>query len=128
MQTIEFNGELHTIPGYRVKGLLGQGGMATVYLAEQLNLRRDVALKVMAPQFAATPGFAERFLAEGRMTARLNHPNIVTMHDVGQHSGLYYLAAELLPGGTLKERLPSLTNLVDKLRVLRTSPLGPAPV
>ena len=119
MQTIEFNGELHTIPGYRVKGMLGQGGMATVYLAEQLNLRRDVALKVMAPQFAATPGFAERFLAEGRMTARLNHPNIVTVHDVGQHSGLYYLAAELLPGGTLKERLPSLTNLVDKLRVLR---------
>ena len=80
MQTIEFNGELHTIPGYRVKGLLGQGGMATVYLAEQLNLCRDVALKVMAPQFAATPGFAERFLAEGRMTARLNHPNIVTVH------------------------------------------------
>ena len=117
--TIEFNGELHTIPGYRVKGLLGQGGMATVYLAEQINLCRDVALKVMTPQFAATPGFAERFLAEGRMTARLNHPNIVTVHDVGQHLGLYYLAAELLPGGTLKERLPSLTNLVDKLRVLR---------
>ncbi len=119
MQTIEFNGELHTIPGYRVKGVLGQGGMATVYIAEQLNLCRDVALKVMAPQFAATPGFAERFLAEGRMTARLNHPNIVTVHDVGQHQGLYYLAAELLPGGTLKERLPGLANLVDKLRVLR---------
>ena len=117
--TIEFNGELHTIPGYRVKGVLGQGGMATVYIAEQINLCRDVALKVMTPQFAATPGFAERFLAEGRMTARLNHPNIVTVHDVGQHSGLYYLAAELLPGGTLKERLPGLTNLVDKLRVLR---------
>ena len=117
--TIEFDGELHTIPGYRVKGLLGRGGMATVYLAEQLNLCRDVALKVMAPQFAATPGFAERFLAEGRMTARLNHPNIVTVHDVGQHLGLYYLAAELLPGGTLKERTSSLRSTADKLRVLR---------
>ena len=74
MQTLEFNGELHTIPGYRVKGLLGQGGMATVYLAEQLNLSRNVALKVLTPQFAATPGFAERFLPEGRMTARLEPP------------------------------------------------------
>ena len=58
-------------------------------------------------------------MAEGRITARFNHPNIVTVHDVGQHHGIYYLAAELLPGGTLRERLPGLTNLVDKLRVLR---------
>lgn len=122
--TIEFDGELQAIPGYRVKGVLGRGGMATVYLAEQLNLCRDVALKVMSPQFAATPGFAARFLAEGRMTARLNHPNIVTIHDVGQHNGLYYLAAELLSGGTLKERIPKLPNLVEKLRVLRAVARG----
>ncbi len=116
---VDFDGEVHKIPGYRIKGLLGHGGMATVYLAEQINLGRDVALKVMAPQYAASPDFAERFLAEGRMTARLNHPNIVTVHDVGQHLNLYYLATEFLPGGTLKERLPGLTNLVDKLRILR---------
>jgi serine/threonine-protein kinase PpkA len=119
MSGTEFNLDLQKLPGYRIKGVLGQGGMATVYLAEQINLGREVALKVMAPHYAAAPGFAERFLAEGRITARLNHPNIVTVHDVGQHSGIYYLAAELLPGGTLRERLPQLSNLVDKLRVLR---------
>ena len=119
MSGTEFNLDLQKLPGYRIKGVLGQGGMATVYLAEQINLGREVALKVMAPHYASTPGFAERFLAEGRITARLNHPNIVTVHDVGQHSGIYYLAAELLPGGTLRERLPQLTNVVDKLRVLR---------
>ena len=119
MSGTEFNLDLQALPGYRIKSVLGQGGMATVYLAEQINLGREVALKVMAPHYAQTPGFAERFLAEGRITARLNHPNIVTVHDVGQHQGIYYLAAELLPGGTLRERLPTLTNLVDKLRVLR---------
>ncbi len=119
MSGTEFNLDLQKLPGYRIKSVLGQGGMATVYLAEQINLGREVALKVMAPHYAAAPGFAERFLAEGRITARLNHPNIVTVHDVGQSHGIYYLAAELLPGGTLRERLPSLTNLVDKLRVLR---------
>lgn len=107
------------ITGYRIIKPLGQGGMATVYLALQQNLRREVALKVMAPQLAQGEGFAERFLAEAQMTARLTHPNIMIVHDVGQCGPHYYIATELLPGGTLKERAPQLESLVDKLRVLR---------
>lgn len=107
------------ITGYRIIKALGQGGMATVYLALQQNLRREVALKVMAPQLAQGEGFAERFLAEAQMTARLTHPNIMIVHDVGQCGPQYYIATELLPGGTLKERAPQLESLVDKLRVLR---------
>lgn len=107
------------ITGYRIIKPLGQGGMATVYLALQQNLRREVALKVMAPQLAQGQGFAERFLAEAQLTARLTHPNIMIVHDVGQSGAHYYIATELLPGGTLKERAAQLTTLPDKLRILR---------
>jgi serine/threonine protein kinase len=71
------------IPGYRILRTLGQGGMASVFLAVQESLDREVALKVMAPALAANPEFAERFLKEGRLTAKLQHPNVVTIHDTG---------------------------------------------
>ncbi len=93
------------IPGYRILRMLGQGGMASVFLAVQESLDREVALKVMAPALAATPEFAERFLREGKLTAKLQHPNIVTIHDIGVHNGLFYLSAEFIPRGTLKERI-----------------------
>ncbi len=93
------------IPGYRILRTLGQGGMASVFLAVQESLDREVALKVMAPALAANPEFAERFLKEGRLTAKLQHPNVVTIHDIGVHNGIYYLSAEYIPRGTLKERI-----------------------
>ena len=94
-----------TIPGYRILRTLGQGGMASVFLAVQESLDREVALKVMAPALAANPEFAERFLKEGKLTAKLQHPNVVTIHDIGVHNGVYYLSAEFIPRGTLKERI-----------------------
>lgn len=94
-----------TIPGYRILRTLGQGGMASVFLAVQESLDREVALKVMAPALAANPEFAERFLKEGKLTAKLQHPNVVTIHDIGCHNGIYYLSAEYIPRGTLKERI-----------------------
>ena len=93
------------IPGYRILRTLGQGGMASVFLAVQESLDREVALKVMAPALAASPEFAERFLKEGKLTAKLQHPNVVTIHDIGVHNGIYYLSAEFIPRGTLKERI-----------------------
>lgn len=93
------------IPGYRILRTLGQGGMASVFLAVQESLDREVALKVMAPALAANPEFAERFLKEGKLTAKLQHPNVVTIHDIGMHNGIYYLSAEFIPRGTLKERI-----------------------
>ena len=94
-----------TIPGYRILRTLGQGGMASVFLAVQESLDREVALKVMSPALAANPEFAERFLKEGKLTAKLQHPNVVTIHDIGCHNGIYYLSAEYIPRGTLTERI-----------------------
>lgn len=93
------------IPGYDIDGEIGEGAMASVYLATQRSLERKVALKVMAAALAADPSFCERFLREGRTLARLSHPHTVTIHDIGNVGELYYMAMEYLPNGTLKERI-----------------------
>jgi serine/threonine-protein kinase PpkA len=93
------------IPGFDIEGEIGEGAMATVYLATQRSLERKVALKVMAASLAADPTFCERFLREGRTLARLSHPHTVTVHDIGNVGPLYYMAMEYLPNGTLKERI-----------------------
>ncbi|WP_288376515.1 protein kinase domain-containing protein [Pseudomonas sp. L7] len=93
------------IPGFDIDGEIGQGAMASVYLATQRSLQRKVALKVMAASLAADPTFCERFLREGRTLARLAHPHIATIHDIGNVGELYYMAMEYLPSGTLKERI-----------------------
>jgi hypothetical protein len=93
------------IPGYKILRPIGEGGMASVFLAIQQSLEREVALKVMSPMLAANSEFASRFLIEGKITAKLQHPNLVTVYDIGSHNGVYYLAAEYIPGGTLKDRI-----------------------
>ena len=93
------------IPGYDIEGEIGEGAMASVYLATQRSLERKVALKVMAAALAADPHFCERFLREGKTLARLSHPHTVTIHDIGNVGELYYMAMEYLPNGTLKERI-----------------------
>ncbi|MBF8670697.1 protein kinase [Pseudomonas putida] len=93
------------IPGFDIDSEIGQGAMASVYLATQRSLQRRVALKVMAASLAADPTFCERFLREGRTLARLSHPHIATIHDIGNVGELYYMAMEYLPNGTLKERI-----------------------
>lgn len=93
------------IPGYDIEGEIGEGAMASVYLATQRSLERKVALKVMAAALAADPSFCERFLREGKTLARLSHPHTVTIHDIGNVGEQYYMAMEYLPNGTLKERI-----------------------
>lgn len=116
--------ETVTIPGYRVLQPLGVGGMASVYLAVQESLDREVALKVMAPALAANQEFADRFLKEGRITARLSHPNLVTVFDIGRHENLYYLAAEYIPGGTLRERMNRGMQVNEVLELVRDIAAG----
>src|ERR1700736_498504 len=77
-------GNVIEIPGYHIKRQLGRGGMATVYLATQQSVQRDVALKVMSPTLLADPDFGERFLREARIAAKLHHRNVVGVHDVGR--------------------------------------------
>ncbi len=91
------------IPGYRVIRELGRGGMATVYLAVQESLRREVALKVLGAEMARDPEFTERFLREARLVASLHHKHIVQVHDVGTHAGHAYLAMEYLPDGAITQ-------------------------
>lgn len=93
------------IPGYRIVRTLGEGGMATVYLAIQENFQREVALKIMSPLLArGDASYGERFLREARIVAQLNHPHIVAVYDVGVHDGQHYLAMEYVPGDDLKNR------------------------
>ena len=106
------------IPGYKIVSTLGQGGMATVYLAIQTCFEREVALKVMSPHLCTDATFGERFLREARIVSRLMHPNIVTVYDVGIHEGLYYLSMEYLPGHDLKHKRFEL-NLAQSLNVVK---------
>jgi serine/threonine-protein kinase len=90
---------------FRILELLGAGGMGEVYRAEDTNLGRDVALKVLPEEFAQDPERLQRFEREARMLASLNHPNIATLHGLQQAGYLKFLEMELVPGETLMERL-----------------------
>ncbi len=92
-------------PQLEILALLGQGGMGAVYKARQTKLDRLVALKVLPPEVARAPAFAERFTREARSLARLNHPQIVTVHDFGDVDGLYYFTMEYVDGRNLRDLL-----------------------
>jgi len=98
---------------YRLVNRLGSGGMADVWCAEDLQLGRKVALKLLHERFAEDHEFVERFRREASSAAGLQHPNVVSVYDRGEWEGTYYIAMEFLPGETLKE-------LVD-----RAAPLHP---
>ena len=89
---------------YTIERELGEGGMATVYLAKDLKHNRNVALKVLKPELAAVVG-AERFLAEVQVTANLQHPNILPLHDSGEADGFLFYVMPYVEGDTLKDRL-----------------------
>ena len=94
------------IPGYRILRELGRGGMASVYLAEQESIEREVALKVMLPALAATdPSFSVRFVREAKIVARLAHPHITAVYDVGVAGPHHYFSMEYVTGGDLKSRI-----------------------
>jgi Tol biopolymer transport system component len=90
---------------YRIERELGQGGMATVYLAHDLRHDRPVAVKVLRPELSAILG-AERFLAEIKTTANLQHPHILPLHDSGEADGLVYYVMPYVEGESLRDRLP----------------------
>lgn len=109
------------IPGFKIRRLLGAGGMAKVYLADQESLDREVALKVMATELVAgDESFCQRFLKEGQIIAKLHHKNIITIHDIGcTVDKIYYMAMEYCPGGTLKERIKQGISVHEAIRVVR---------
>ena len=109
------------IAGYRLERPLGHGGMGLVYLAEQESLSRKVALKILSARLSHDTDFVNRFLAEARAAAALNHPNVVTVHDVGESGGQHYLSMEYMDRGNLEARVAREGPLswVETLRVMK---------
>jgi WD40 repeat protein/tRNA A-37 threonylcarbamoyl transferase component Bud32 len=93
------------LAGYRIESLLGRGGMSFVYLAEDLRLKRRVALKLLAAGLAEDESFRERFLRESELAASLDHPNIVPIYEAGTTEDLLFIAMRYVEGRDLKERL-----------------------
>jgi len=91
------------IPGYKVLGELGAGAMAKVYKAKQIRLNREVAIKVLPKKYSQNAQFIERFYAEGRAAAQLNHPNIVQAFDVDSTGDTYFFVMEYVAGRTVHE-------------------------
>ncbi len=94
-------------PNLEIIEIIGQGGMGTVFKAKQTKLDRIVALKILPVTLAADPHFAERFAREGKLLARLNHPNIVTVFDFGQQEDFYFLLMEYVDGVNLRQAMQS---------------------
>jgi len=92
-----------TLSQYRIVEEIGRGGMAIVYRAYQPSLKRYVAVKVLYPQLTVDATFVQRFLQEARTAARLDHPNIITIYDVGQAGGTYYIGMRFVEGQTLQQ-------------------------
>jgi len=104
---------------YHVVEQIGHGGMVTVFKAHEPALDRYLAIKVLSPQQAASPGFSERFAREAKAVAQLNHPNILPIIDFGQEEGLSYIVMKCVSGGTLKERLATgLVDLAETARII----------
>ncbi|MFP6815653.1 MAG: protein kinase [Pseudomonadales bacterium] len=106
------------LPGFQVQKELGRGGMARVYLAVQKKFGRLVALKVVSADFANDVHFRKRFVQESRINARLTHPNIVQVYDVGSHEAQLYLVLEYIRGGDLNQRLERGMDLGELIQVV----------
>jgi len=91
------------IAGYHLLTRIGVGGMGEVYKATQMALGRQVALKILTPDLTADRSFVERFLAEARAAGRLNHPNVIGVHEVGEENSVYFLSMEFVGGGSVQD-------------------------
>jgi WD40 repeat protein/tRNA A-37 threonylcarbamoyl transferase component Bud32 len=120
---------LPAVPGYEVLGMLGQGGMGVVYKARQVRLNRLVALKMIRTGTLAGAGELARFRTEAEAVARLQHPNVVQIFEVGEHAGLPFFSLEFVEGGSLADRLdgipwparPAATLVATLARAMQTS-------
>jgi len=103
---------------YRILRRLGSGGMGEVYLAEDTNLNRKIALKLLPPEFTINADRVRRFRLEARAASALNHPNIITIHEIGHSNSTHFIATEFVDGVTLREKLAGAeTTLAEVLDV-----------
>jgi hypothetical protein len=112
--------DLPAVPGYEILGELGRGGMGVVYQARQVKLKRLVALKMILAGAHTGPELRERFRREAEAVARLQHPNIVQIYEVGEHGGLPFFSLEYVDGGSLARQITG-TPLPPRAAAARTS-------
>lgn len=93
------------ISHYRILEKLGAGGMGEVYLAEDLKLGRKVAIKILSEEYTTNRDRVGRFEQEAAAASGLNHPNILTIHEVGHENGKHYIATEFIDGETLRKKM-----------------------
>src|SRR6266581_9662962 len=106
-----------TLAHYRLLSLLGEGGMGKVYLADDTRLHRKVSLKFLSSSFAEDSQRLHRFEQEARAVSALNHPNILTIHEVGEADDHHFIATEFIEGQTLRERMRSGLDIDDALDI-----------
>src|SRR6516165_9049378 len=94
-----------TVSHYRIVSKLGAGGMGEVYLAQDTKLDRQVAIKFLNEEFSKDEDKLNRFVREAKAASALNHPNILTVHEIGEADGQNYIATELIDGTTLRQHL-----------------------
>ena len=102
---------------YRIVRNLGQGGMGVVYLAEDIRLGRKVALKLLPRELTIDEKRVRRFIQEARAASLLNHPNILTIYEIGQIDNSHYIATEFIEGKTIREHITNRMSITDALNV-----------
>src|SRR5947207_2248942 len=105
-----------SVSHYRILDKLGEGGTAIVHRAEDVALGREVALKFLSADYSADYGRIARFQHEARTIASLNHPNICTIYEIGEHEGRHFIAMELLDGAALSRAISARP--IDSYRVI----------
>ena len=114
-----------TISHYKIVSKIGAGGMGEVYLAEDTRLHRKVALKILPADLASNKDRMRRFIQEAQAAAALNHPNIATIHEIGESDGVNFIAMEFVEGVTLREKIhQEQTELRKLLRFLQHAAEG----
>ncbi|HLX62392.1 MAG TPA: serine/threonine-protein kinase [Planctomycetota bacterium] len=105
MGALVLSKDLMDIKGYKIESVVGEGSMGIVYKAVQLSMERDVALKVLPPERTKDAKFVEEFLTEARNAGRLNHPNLIRVHEVGKNGSLFFYSMEYIDGHRLDEMM-----------------------
>ena len=102
---------------YKIESLLGAGGMSSVFKANDPNLRRDVAIKLIHSHLSSQPEFVRRFEEEAAAVARLRHPNLIQVYDFNHDEDTYYIVFEYVSGGSLHDKLKGLAALGDRISI-----------
>jgi len=108
----------NSVGQYRILSKIGSGGMGDVFLADDTKLGRKVAIKFLSQKFSQDENLLNRFVQEAKAASALNHPNILTVYDVGEHEGTHYMSAEFIDGQTLRERMKSRLSFDEILSIV----------